>query len=158
MPDTARRRARLPQPHAEIEYLILADQVEALNGKLYMMGGGWDSVFVASVEQPVPVSIACGVLVPWNETDDNHALAIAVQDLDGTAVAPPFSVTFKTGRSPSMENGASTHVPFAVQAQLKFPSHGEYRIVASVDGRDDGARHLAFWVKAMPRVVVPQAS
>ena len=28
----------------EIEWLILADEAELVNGKLYMMGGGWDRI------------------------------------------------------------------------------------------------------------------
>jgi hypothetical protein len=156
MPPATRRRAKLPLPHAEVEYLILADRVEALNGKLYMMGGGWDTVWGVNIDQPLDISIACGVLVPYNETDDNHALTLAIHDLDGTAVAPPLAASFKTGRPPTLERGASTHVPFAIRAQLKFPAHGEYRIVATVDSRADGARQLAFWVQPAPGMAAPQ--
>jgi hypothetical protein len=157
MPETSRRRTKLPQEHAHVEYLILADRVEALNGKLYMMGGGWETLFTTTIEQPVSMSIACGVLVPWNETDDDHVLGLSILDLDGNAVAPPLSLRFKTGRPPTLEKGAATHVPFAVQAQFKFAAFGEYRVIATVDDQSDGAHRLPFWIKGLPVFGGPQA-
>src|SRR5262249_54509042 len=48
-----------------VEFFILADYAEAVNGKLYMMGGGWDQSFVKDFSQPVSFSFAIGIQVPW---------------------------------------------------------------------------------------------
>jgi hypothetical protein len=141
------RRAALPFPHTEVEYLILADHVEALNGKLYMMGGGWDTIFVANMQTPAPLSIACGALIPYTETDEDHQLTLSILTADGEPVAPPLAVGFRTGRAPTLERGAPTHVPFAIKAAFVFPSPGSYTVVAAVNGRTETQRRLPFYVR-----------
>ena len=37
----------------EIDFLLLADKAEILNGKLYMMGGAWDRIHLKETEVPV---------------------------------------------------------------------------------------------------------
>lgn len=144
----ASRSRRLPVQRSEVEFLILADAVEVLNGKLYMMGGGWDSIAAANIEGPIPVAFACGVSVPWGERDDEHTLQIGVEDLDGTAVEAPLMASFKTGSSPLAERGSAAHVPFAVKGAFTFPKHGTYAIVAQLDGREETVRRLQFHVRA----------
>ena len=138
---------RLPVPHTAVEFLILADRAEVLNGKLYMMGGAWDHIFVANIEQPVDINLTCCALVPYSETDDMHTMEIAITDPDGGAVHPPFSVSFKTGRPPDLERGAFTRVPIAAGARIKFPKYDCYTVAAVVDDRPDSGRRLAFYVK-----------
>ncbi len=54
----------------EIEWLILADAAEIVNGKLYMMGGGWNRI-TANSELPLTKSfgISISVTVPWSHTN-----------------------------------------------------------------------------------------
>lgn len=144
-----RRRSGLPLARVEVEYLLTADAAEALNGKLYLMGGGWDSLAVPSVDA-VQLSFVCGVIIPWNETDYEHALSIVIQDAEGSPIAPPLALSVKSGRPPQMEHGASAHIPFAIKAQLKFPGQGTYTIAAVIDGREDSRRTFQLHVKQNP--------
>ncbi len=48
----------------EIDFLLLADRAEVLNGKLYMMGGAWDRRQIRSIDSPVSLTMVIGVLVP----------------------------------------------------------------------------------------------
>lgn len=152
-PSARRPRSRIPVERTTVEYLILADSAEALNGKLYLMGGGWDSVTVTDIGRPVPMAIACGVNVPWSETDDAHELSLAITDQDGREVAPRLQASFKTGRSPNLERGHPVHVPFAIKAELQFPDAGTYVISATVDDNAETRRKLAFHLRtAEPHV------
>jgi hypothetical protein len=144
---TRRRRPGIPVEKTAVEYLILADFAEALGGKLYLMGGGWDSVKVADFSRPVPMSIACGISVPWNATDDEHRLTLAITDQDGVTVAPELQASFKTGRSPQLERGHPAHVPFAIKAELLFPGAGTYVVAATVDGDETSRRKFAFHIR-----------
>lgn len=144
----ATRSRRLPVQRSEVEYLILADTVEVLNGKLYMMGGGWDALTTPSVETPVPISFACGVSVAWGERDDEHTLQLSIEDLDGIAVEEPLVASFKTGSSPSAERGSAGHVPFGIKGAFTFPNFGTYTIVAVLDGRSEASHKLQFHVRA----------
>ncbi len=142
-----RKASRLPVEHASIEYLFLADHAESLNGKLYVMGGGWDQLTTPDLSGPLKLSIACGVQVPWNETDDDHTLSLVVEDPDGNPVAPALQVGIKTGRSPSMVRASSAHVAFAIQAALQFPNAGTYVVVTTVDDRPGSGRRLPFHIR-----------
>lgn len=153
MPQQRRRKAGiLPTAHAE--YLVLADAVEALNGKLYMMGGGWDTMYIRDLGSPVALSFACGVAIPWNVTDDDHTLTVDIRDPDGAQIAPPFALTFRTGRPPTLERGAAMHLPFAVKGEFTFPSYGSYTIHAAVDS-GDGGRQFQFFVRPPQAVSAP---
>lgn len=137
MPTSRSRASGLPVAHADVEFLILADRAEVLNGKLYIMGGAWDHIFATSLEGAIPLHIACGVLIPYLETDDQHTLEVTFEDTDGTAVVPSFSLAFKTGRPPTLEKGAKMRLPLAFETQIKFPKFDAYTISATVDGRPD---------------------
>ena len=54
----------------EIDFLLLADRAEVLNGKLYLMGGAWDRRQIRDIDSPVSLTIVVGVLVPWNLTNE----------------------------------------------------------------------------------------
>ena len=129
MPQSPRRRKSGLLPTAVAEYLILADAVEALNGKLYMMGGGWDTMYVRDPALPVALSFACGVQIPWNVTDDDHTLSVTIRNPDGADVAPPFSRTDRVRRADSrrllttcaetsLRSLTSAHVPFLLVGSL----------------------------------------
>ena len=47
--------------------LLLCDFAEAVNGKLYVMGGGWNILFAPG--QPVTMSVAAVLAVPWDRTN-----------------------------------------------------------------------------------------
>jgi hypothetical protein len=119
---------------------MVADAVEAIGGKLYMLGGGWDMIWVGSFDQPVPFGLACTVLVPWNETDDDHVFSVSIENEDGGEVAPRLDVPFKTGRSPTTPKGAPTRVAVGIKAAILLPGPGGYAFVGRVDGRDDSER------------------
>lgn len=65
--------------------MILCDAAEQVNGKLYVLGGGWTHLIAPNV----PVNMALGVVVavPWNETNRRHALTVALLDADGQQVS-----------------------------------------------------------------------
>lgn len=150
MPETRRPTRRLPLPRTRVEYLIPADAVEAFGGKLYLMGGGWDQMYILDLARPAPLSLALGVVVPWNETDEDHVLTLSIDDPENRPIENPFTLTFRTGRSPTMERGADSHVPFAVKGEFTFPSYATYTIRAAIDGRVDEAKATAFTVRPAP--------
>ena len=120
-----------------VDFLILADHAEAINGKMYLMGGGWDSRQVQDFAQPVPITIAAAVMVPWNATNQRHQLRLRVEDADGHQLAE-VKVEFTTGRPPQLSVGMLQRVPLAFQQiPIRLPGPGVYVIVAEINGRDD---------------------
>src|SRR5919108_60320 len=65
--------------------VLLCDYAEAVNGKLYVMGGGWNVAF--SSGQPINAALAILVIVPWDQTNRRHELRVELVDGDGNVAA-----------------------------------------------------------------------
>ncbi len=120
-----------------IDFLVLADHAEAINGKLYMMGGGWDHFQAADLTHSARFSIAIGILVPWNATNQDHQLGIDIQDEDGSSIAPSFSLDFSSGRPPHLRQGDVQRLIFSIQTELRFPHAGGFVVLANIDGAEE---------------------
>jgi hypothetical protein len=120
----------------EVDFLILADRAEVVNGKLYTMGAAWDRIGVADFSKPTPLSVAVGVLVPWTATNQPHALALTLRDEDGLAVDFRVDANFVTGRPPFL-SGEIQRVLLAIPAaSVVLPGPGNYLLAAAIDGAE----------------------
>ncbi len=127
----------------EVDFLLLADRAEVLNGKLYMMGGAWDRRHIRDIAAPVPLTIVVGVLVPWNLTNEPHRLGIRVEDEDGNPVLPEVEATVNVGRPVNATQGQSFRATAVINNRWTLPRYGVYSVVASVAGQTD--RRVAFY-------------
>ena len=125
----------LSQP--EIDFVIIADRAEVINGKLFVMGGGYDRIFIGD-EMPhtFPLSFAVGVLVPWNACNIELMIQFAIEDPEGKDLAGfGGALGFNVGRPPVMGEGDSQRVMIALpQAPVAFPSYGTYVFRVTLNG------------------------
>ncbi len=137
-----------------VDFLILADRAEAVNGKLYMMGGGWDRLYMADFSQPHPISVGIGILVPWHATNADHKLAMRVETQDGAELAT-LSLDFKAGRPPTLGQAELQRIVLAFQLALKLPGPGAYVIKAFVN--DEQSKEAVFYAQLVhtPTGLVP---
>ena len=127
---------------------FLCNHAEVQGGLLYVSGGGIEISHVPAGSQPpylMNFAIALNVLVPWNETNTPHKLAITLKDADGQPVligpdaehsAPlNIEIPFNVGRPPVLSVGQSQNLQFACNMP-NFPLNkvGEYVFEMSVDG------------------------
>jgi hypothetical protein len=120
--------------HLSIDFLLLADRAEVVNGKLYAMGAAWERIGVSDFAQPLTISFALGVLVPWNATNRPHTVALTIHDADGRPLDFRVEASFVTGRPPNL-NGETQRVLLAVPtAGVHLPGPGSYVLSAAVDG------------------------
>lgn len=133
----------------EIDFLILADAAQVAEGKLYLMGGGWDRIAVNTLPAMQMVGIAVGIVIPWTETNMPRTLTLAIDDADGAAVLPPVQVRVEVGRPSGLPAGAEQRVMVAFNAQLALPNLGDYAVIASLDAGSE--RRLRFNVTAGPQ-------
>ncbi len=121
----------------QIDYLILADWAEVINGKIYVQGGGWTTI---TAREPVPVSrtiaIAVSPRVEWHETNTPHDLVIRILREEGQAELARIDARFEVGRSAGLPQGSSQPHPMAVNLPLTFERAGEYEVRASIDGEE----------------------
>lgn len=121
----------------EIEFVMVADHAEVINGKLYLMGGGWtDLRRPSSVDgqspPPTHMSIVASVLVGWTETNQAHKLDIRVEDSDATIKLAELETVIEMGRPAGIPPGSDQRALLAVNAGLAFPKPGTYRVLATL--------------------------
>ncbi len=120
--------------------LMPANHVEAVNGLLYLSGGGWTDLHRRIVGRQVPPShfgVALAVRVPWNETNTPHKFVVDIQNEDATASIAHVDGEINIGRPPQITPGAAQHAVIALNVDTVFPAPGGYRIIASIDGDAD---------------------
>ena len=116
----------------EIDYLLVADRAEVVNGKLYLMGAAWDRIQPPTFPHRMILGVALGVRIPFAHTDDQHTVAVEMQQDEQRLVG--FEAKLTTGRPPGMA-GMDMLVPMALNIPVAIPAEGQVVLRASVDGR-----------------------
>ncbi len=121
----------------EVDYLLVADRAEVVNGKLYLMGGSWDRIQPQQFPHRMMLGIALGVRIPFAHTDDQHTVAIELLHDDTRMIG--FEAKLATGRPPGMA-GMDMLVPMAFNIPVAIPGEGQVTLKAVIDGTS-GRRH-----------------
>jgi hypothetical protein len=100
--------------------MLLCDHAQVAEGKLYVLGGGWNAA--ESPDTPFPAALAVVIAVPWTATNEKHELVVKLIDDDGTQVTAmdnPVTVAgeFEVGRPPGIKAGSALNQVFV----FKFP-------------------------------------
>ena len=125
--------------------MLLADAVQAVGGKLYILGGGW------SITGPGPsqMVIAIKIEVPWTQSNTPHTLALKLFNEDGRPVMAPtmigdrpveVTMEFETGRPPGLKAGTPLDVALAVNLmpfQLQPDSRFVWRCFINEETADE---------------------
>jgi hypothetical protein len=98
-----------------IHALMLADSAQAVDGKLYVLGGAWNILRFPEFPAQLIVGIAVAIDVDWNETNTRHHLDVHFEDADGNRMDPTIG---------------------AVNGPLAIQQPGQYSAVASIGGTE----------------------
>ncbi len=121
----------------EVDYLLVADRAEVVNGKLYLMGGSWDRIQPPQFPHRMMLGIALGVRIPFAFTDAQHTVAIELMHDDTRMIG--FEAKLSTGRPPGMA-GMDMLVPMAFNIPIAIPGEGQVTLRAAID-QYPGRRH-----------------
>jgi len=138
--------------------LLLADSAQAVEGKLYILGGGWSVVG----PDPTGMAIAMKIEVPWDQTNRQHTWLLELVTSDGETVFVPgptgdepvkLDGSFEVGRPPGVKPGTPIDLPVAINVvPLPLPVDGRFEWRLSIDGVSDEDWRLAFTTRpANPR-------
>lgn len=119
----------------QVKVMMLADSAQAVGGKLYILGGGFDRINMPSVPFNHRFDLAMLIEVPWGATNQPYQIVVEMLDADGEPMGYRVDATMETGRPPGTRQGTSLTVPIAVPVVADFPSPGRYVLRASVNGR-----------------------
>ncbi|HEX8026442.1 MAG TPA: hypothetical protein VF484_09560 [Candidatus Limnocylindrales bacterium] len=120
----------------QVHALMLADSAQAVDGKLYVLGGAWNMLRFPQFPASLIVGIAVAIDVDWNETNQRHHLDIHFEDADGNGMEPRIGADFEAGRPPGAIAGAELRIVLAVNGPISIPTPGTYAAVASVGGQE----------------------
>jgi len=132
----------------EIENLILANHVEAVNGLLYVSGGGWTDHWRPQAPQPGPpvvshLGVAVTVVIPAAAPQVPQQLSVGIEDEQGRQVAG-MQTMLNQARPAGLPQGQAQRTVLALSFNIIFPAAGEYRVVARLG--ISPARELPFRV------------
>jgi Family of unknown function (DUF6941) len=136
--------------------MLLADAVQAVGGKLYILGGGWSIIG----PDPNPMAIAIKVEVPWEESNRRHALQLTLLDEDGRPVMIPtpigdrpveLSMEFEVGRPPGLRAGTPLDVPLAINlGPLPLQPDRRYVWRCAIDSESEDNWQVGFSTRPLP--------
>jgi hypothetical protein len=133
----------------EIGFLILTDYAESLNGKLYTLGAGWNVLRFPELPQEWRFTVGLGIDVGWDETNQRHAIEVAIQDPDGAEVGEPLSMEVEAGRPPGVPAGHDQRLVVAFNAGASFESAGPHAVV--VRSGEEELERSRFYVIEVPQ-------
>lgn len=135
--------------------LLLADSAQAVNGKLYVLGGGWTDTPVGPDGHVPPHALAVIIHVPWDQANRPHHATLRLLNADGRSVEPvadqPIQIEsdFEIGRPPGAQPGASLPVPLALNlGPLPLPP-GRYTWELTVDAEPSWSTSVGFTVRPL---------
>ncbi|HEU5143140.1 MAG TPA: hypothetical protein VFU04_08295 [Solirubrobacterales bacterium] len=122
----------------KVGFMMLADHSEAVNGKLYTNGGGWNVLRFPELPHDWGFHIALGIDVGWDETNRRHSLNLTIQDPDGVELNEGFSAEFETGRPPGMPAGQEQRLVMSIGTTATFTTAGPHAAVVQLNGEEMG--------------------
>jgi hypothetical protein len=115
-----------------IEYVTLANHVEAINGLLYMLGAGWTDIRPPVDPEgrlgPVHFGIGVSVLVGWNETNTRFPVVLTITGEDGGEPLIRVEGQIEQGRPPGLTPGSDLRSVIGLDADVQFPNAGGYTV------------------------------
>lgn len=136
----------------QIEYVTLANHVEAINGLLYMMGAGWTDVRPPLDPDGRPGAVHFGigvsVIVGWNETNQRYPVILTITHEDGGDPLVRLEGQIETGRPTGLPPGSDQRSVIGIQANVQFPRPGGYEVRVTLL---DQVRTVSLRVAAPPQ-------
>jgi hypothetical protein len=123
----------------DIDYAILADHAEVVGNKLYLMGGGWDTIGAADVPAPARLAIASGVRVEWEETNSPIPFLITIEDDDAQEIVR-MEAQVNVGRPPNLPAGSTQLSQMAATLQVSLPRFGGFRVLVVAGAGENAVR------------------
>ena len=106
------------------DFLILADAAQVQGDKLYMLGGGWSTIWAKEFPAQHGMAVAAAILVPWMETNRQHRFRIHVRT-EGGATLGDIGGQFEQGRPAGLPAGSTQRVMLAANLGVRLDQPAE---------------------------------
>ncbi len=131
----------------DVETVLLANHAEAVNGLLYVAGGGWSHHWRGFQQpgQPAPsqLGFAATITAPADEPATEIPFTVLIRRAEGDEVVrAEGKMSMGPGDGVSIKRAA-----FAGNFGIAFPSDGRYELSVEIPG---SRRSVEFWVHDQP--------
>lgn len=142
--------------------LLLADAAQAVDNKLYVIGGGW-----STLNGPAPTAVALVLKVPWDQTNETHNLKLELLDSDGHPVEIPTPVgdqsitlenAFEVGRPAGIAKGSTIDLSLAFTIGPLPLVNGRYEWRLTIGNESPDDWRLPFQVQGQPEGMAPESN
>jgi hypothetical protein len=131
-----------------IDSFIAADWAEAINGKLYLMGGGFDAIGAQQFPTQVRFSVAAILRIPWADTNRRFPVEGTVETDDGEDLGWQMQGELEAGRAPGSRPGGDVTIAVAAPVQFQVDEPVDFVVRLRFAGEE---RRIALRVvSAMP--------
>ncbi|MBI4369019.1 MAG: hypothetical protein HY547_02195 [Elusimicrobia bacterium] len=119
----------------ELDFAFLADAAEVTGGKLYVLGGAFDTIWIKEPPVTVPhMTLAMRFLFSPAEAGRQHSLEIIILDEDGKKLVNLQS-NLNVERSQGLTMGIKQPVPIALNFfNIRFEKSGVYSVEILFNG------------------------
>jgi hypothetical protein len=120
----------------DVHWMMFAEGAEVVNNRLYMLGGGWDTIQVnGSLPQLRPVALAVTFRVPWDEAKALHTFIVELR-YPSEEVVRIVEGQIEPGKPALKPLLPHANAHMAVSAILELKALGEYQVVVISDGKE----------------------
>ncbi len=129
--------------------LILSDFAVVAEGKLTVVGGGWNF----TGPDPCPSALGVKIDVPWGETHVRYNFSLVLKDGDGKPFRAPdgnqvqIGGEFETGRPAGHPVGTPITVPLAINVPPLPLTAGRYEWELTINGQTRPEWRVGFNVR-----------
>lgn len=140
----------------QADFAFLADYAEVVNGKLYIMGGSFDTIYARSLPFVYrPFSFVTRLEMSPAELDRKHKIEVHVLDEDGRRIAS-VGGDLEVARSPNLPQGWPQGFLNVMNfANFKFDKLGDYSFEIMANG--SSIKSVRFRVAEPPQSRIVQA-
>lgn len=126
---------------ARIDQLIVANHVEAINGLLYISGGGWTDHnrprLLGGSPATSHLGVAIGLLIPWAQIGRTHEISIDIESVNDAVSLVHAGAQIAYDPATLLHPERSQAAMLGLSVDVVFPEEGEYRVVVHLDGDAD---------------------
>lgn len=117
---------------------MLADSAQVQSGKLFVLGGGFDTISVKSVPATHrSLTLAMVAEVGPEERQQDLDLSISLVDEDGAELGVSANGRLRVGSPPNLPPGASSVVPIVSPFHnVTFPTAKGYAFIVKLNGEE----------------------
>lgn len=112
---------------------MLADAAAIAEGKLYVQGGGWDSVMASQMPLIYPaLGLVLTFKIDWHEANEDLKILIEFVNEDGKNAGVRFELLLRVSPGPTAKKGSDLYQSAAQMFYgLRFENYGTYRFQVS---------------------------